>query len=234
MSDTVMGLDVADTLCYQLGDYAIGRYLAAFLAKDRHLRRHAEGRKSGARLSGGHFIVYLAAHFGLVRDEELRSLSMITRELPMIDLHKLVRLNICMRLGDTWAWVSLGPDRQSNATVGAPEAARDALAVDEEDVHELRQSIVGLRRDVDRLITDQGRFATWIVSCMTQLMDASGHTYQAFNNTLVGDLLTYLYHDVMIRLCMMKISLADAIRCITGFGIWHIDYLYRPCCKEID
>nr|GEZ56918.1 hypothetical protein [Tanacetum cinerariifolium] len=117
MSDTVMGLDVADTLCYQL--------------EDRHIRRHAEGRKSGARLSGGHFIVYLAAHFGLVRDEELRSLSMITCELLMIDLHKLVRLNICMRLCDTWAWVSLGLDMQSNATASAPEAVRDALAVDE-------------------------------------------------------------------------------------------------------
>ncbi|GJS15969.1 hypothetical protein Tco_0410441 [Tanacetum coccineum] len=56
----------------------------------------------------------------------------------------------------------------------------------EEDVHELRQSIVGLRGDVDRSITEQSRFATRMVSCMTQLMDARGHTYQAFDNTLVG------------------------------------------------
>ncbi|GJX32211.1 DUF4219 domain-containing protein [Tanacetum coccineum] len=27
---------------------------------------------------------------------------------------------------------------------------------------------------------------------------------------------------------------ADAIRRILGFGIWRIDYPYRPCCKEID
>nr|GFA27859.1 hypothetical protein [Tanacetum cinerariifolium] len=53
-------------------------------------------------------------------------------------------------------------------------------------VHELRQIIVGLRGDVDRSITDQGRFTTWMVSCMTQLMDASGRTYQAFDSTLVG------------------------------------------------
>ncbi|GJV57606.1 hypothetical protein Tco_1458611 [Tanacetum coccineum] len=55
----------------------------------------------------------------------------------------------------------------------------------EEELYELWRSIMGLRGDVDRSITDQGRFTTWMVSCMTQLMDASGHT-QAFNNTLVG------------------------------------------------
>ncbi|GJW69313.1 hypothetical protein Tco_0123737 [Tanacetum coccineum] len=37
-----------------------------------YLFRHAEGRKSGARLSGGHFIVHLVDHFGLVSDEVLR------------------------------------------------------------------------------------------------------------------------------------------------------------------
>ncbi|GJV56753.1 hypothetical protein Tco_1457758 [Tanacetum coccineum] len=55
-----------------------------------------------------------------------------------------------------------------------------------EEVHELRQSIVGLRGVVDKSITDQSRFDTWMTSCMTQLMDASGRTYQAFDNTLVG------------------------------------------------
>ncbi|GKA78176.1 hypothetical protein Tco_0784713 [Tanacetum coccineum] len=40
-----------------------------------YLLRHAEGRKSGARLSRGHFIGYLTAHFGLVSDEGLRGLG---------------------------------------------------------------------------------------------------------------------------------------------------------------
>ncbi|GKD28586.1 hypothetical protein Tco_1239364 [Tanacetum coccineum] len=56
----------------------------------------------------------------------------------------------------------------------------------EDEVQELRRSIVRLQGDVDRSITDQGRFTTWMVSCMTQLVDASGHTYQAFHSTLVG------------------------------------------------
>ncbi|GJX45008.1 hypothetical protein Tco_0261684 [Tanacetum coccineum] len=63
-----------------------------------YLFRHAEGRKSGARLSGGYFIRRLPAYFGLVSDDGLRA----TR-----------------------------PERQPDAMAGAPEAARDALAVDE-------------------------------------------------------------------------------------------------------
>ncbi|GKE88491.1 hypothetical protein Tco_1565966, partial [Tanacetum coccineum] len=46
---------------------------------EKYLFRHAEGRKSGARLSEGHFIGRLAAHFGLVSDEGLRGLSIIAR-----------------------------------------------------------------------------------------------------------------------------------------------------------
>ncbi|GJZ15601.1 hypothetical protein Tco_0551278 [Tanacetum coccineum] len=84
MSDTEMVLDVADTLCFQLGG------ARSFLVGDRHLRRHAEGRKSGFRLFRGHFIGCLAAYFGLVSDEGLMGLLVITCELPMIDLHELV------------------------------------------------------------------------------------------------------------------------------------------------
>ncbi|GJS56008.1 hypothetical protein Tco_0629370 [Tanacetum coccineum] len=57
--------------------------------------QHANGRKSGARLSGGHFIGRLAMHFGLVSDEGLRGLQVVTQELLLIVLHKLVKLNIC-------------------------------------------------------------------------------------------------------------------------------------------
>ncbi|GKA82262.1 hypothetical protein Tco_0789010 [Tanacetum coccineum] len=97
MSDTEMGLDVADTLCFQLGGVR---------RKDRGRRRHAEGRKSGARLSGGHFI-------------------------GLIDLHELARLNICGRFGNTWAWVAPSPDRQQDAAVGAYEADEAGPIADE-------------------------------------------------------------------------------------------------------
>ncbi|GKD73152.1 hypothetical protein Tco_1331434 [Tanacetum coccineum] len=67
-----------------------------------YLFHHAEGRKSRARLSGGHFIGRLAAHFGLVGDQGLRGLFVVVSELPVIDLHELVRLNICARMLLSW------------------------------------------------------------------------------------------------------------------------------------
>ncbi|GKC67310.1 hypothetical protein Tco_1099908 [Tanacetum coccineum] len=76
-----------------------------------YLFRHAEGRKSGARLSGGHFIGRLAHHFGLVSDDGLRGLSVVARELSLIEMGELVKLNICMEIGDDWAWVAPGPAR---------------------------------------------------------------------------------------------------------------------------
>ncbi|GKE93155.1 hypothetical protein Tco_1574250, partial [Tanacetum coccineum] len=70
-----------------------------------YLFRHAKGRKSCAKLSKGHFIGRLAYHFGLVSNDGLRGLSVLTRELPLIDMGELVKLNICMEIGDDWAWV---------------------------------------------------------------------------------------------------------------------------------
>ncbi|GKA22239.1 hypothetical protein Tco_0708201 [Tanacetum coccineum] len=184
MSDTVMDLDTANTLFFQLGgvrrsmswrqfilalglhteqEMAEGGFGAYWAGSDRlipdkgdlsrgqapekvtgvdlfylrsmdrgtvnvphllsqYLFRFAEGRKSGARLSGGHFIGRLATHFGLVSNEGLRGLQVVTREFPLIDLNELGRLHICSRYGDTWAWVAPGPERQQAAAAGAPEA----------------------------------------------------------------------------------------------------------------
>ncbi|GJR61054.1 hypothetical protein Tco_1503216 [Tanacetum coccineum] len=70
-------------------------------------------------------------HFGLVSDQGLRGLPVVTRELPLIDFHELERLNIYLKIGDTWAWVAPGPERLPDAAAGAPGAAEDAPAVDE-------------------------------------------------------------------------------------------------------
>ncbi|GJV69145.1 hypothetical protein Tco_1484654, partial [Tanacetum coccineum] len=169
MSDTE-GLDVADTLCFQLGgarrrmtwrqfilalglhteeemaEAGFGAYWGQALEKVtgvdlfylrsmdqgtanvpyllvQYLFRHAERRKSGARLSEGHFIRRLAAHFGLVSNQGLRGLSVVSSELPLIDLHELGRLNICLRFGDTWAWVAKTRRQQSSSTRAGTSAA---------------------------------------------------------------------------------------------------------------
>ncbi|GJW80823.1 hypothetical protein Tco_0144798 [Tanacetum coccineum] len=149
----------------------------------------------------------------------LRGLTVIAPKLPIIDMGKLVRLQICMEVNDTWAWVAIGSKRQPDAAAGAPAVAEDASAVDEGDqaisaimqapqqpppppagaqtmpqrLGRLEKEVQGLRRDVESLrglversMTDQGRFSTWMMSCMAQLMDASGLTYQAFDGSFRG------------------------------------------------
>ncbi|GKD30892.1 hypothetical protein Tco_1241670 [Tanacetum coccineum] len=144
--------------------------------------------KSGARLSRGHFIGRLTHHFGLVSDDGLRGLSVMTREIPLIDMGELVKLNICREIGDDWAWVAPRPEMQHVAAAGTPEAAEDAHAIDEgaQAVPGLRQDVRSLRGLMERSMTNQGRFSTWMISYMAQLMEASGQTYQAFNGTFQG------------------------------------------------
>nr|GEX03157.1 hypothetical protein [Tanacetum cinerariifolium] len=145
----------------------------------RYLRRFVAGRKSEAQISGGQFVARLAKLFGLLTAEVLRGLTVIAPELSIIDMGELVRLIICEQLDGTWAWVALGLERQPDAADGAPEAVEDA-PVDDQEVQGFHRDVRSLRGLVERSMTDQGRFSTWMISCMVQLMDASGLTYQAF------------------------------------------------------
>ncbi|GKF44572.1 hypothetical protein Tco_0131124, partial [Tanacetum coccineum] len=99
--------DPVRRLCHRMIACSITANVSYLLAQ--YLFRHAKGRKSQARLSGGHFIGCLAAHFGLVSDEGLKDLSIVARELL----------------------VASGPERRQAATAGTPRAAKDALAADE-------------------------------------------------------------------------------------------------------
>ncbi|GKC10146.1 hypothetical protein Tco_1001756, partial [Tanacetum coccineum] len=144
-------------LCHKMIECSIsGRGQGA----KKYLFRHAEGRKSGARLSRGHFIGHLTAHFSL-----------------------LARLNICLRFGDTWAWVAQGPKRQQPAVAGAPGAADDALAADE------GAQAVAAPMQAPQPQPHAPQYQTMsqrIKRLKEELIDASGHTYQAFDSTLVG------------------------------------------------
>ncbi|GJR50658.1 hypothetical protein Tco_1401179 [Tanacetum coccineum] len=71
-------------------------------------------------------------HFGLLTEERLKGLTMIIRDLPMIDIAELVRLQICEELDDTWAWGCPGDlRRQQVPAAGAPEFTEGAPNVDE-------------------------------------------------------------------------------------------------------
>ncbi|GJT53657.1 hypothetical protein Tco_0988711 [Tanacetum coccineum] len=99
----------------------------------RYLRLFTTGRKSGAHIFGGQFVARLAEHFGLMNADILGRLTVIVPELPVIDMTELVRLQICVELDDTWAWVAMGPERQPDTKASAPVDAKDAPIVDEGD-----------------------------------------------------------------------------------------------------
>ncbi|GKA43705.1 hypothetical protein Tco_0736429 [Tanacetum coccineum] len=185
--EKVTGIDLFYLRSMDRGTTNVPHLLAQYLF------RHTEGKKSRARMSGGHFIRHLAMHFGL-----------------------LGRLNICTRYDDTWAWVAHGPERQHGAAAGAYEADEAGLAAEEgaqeipvpvpaptpaqrveEEVHDLRRDVVGLRGVVESFTTEQSRVSTWLITCMIQLMDASGQTYQPFDSTLVGS--SWLSFQMCVR-----------------------------------
>ncbi|GJW21375.1 hypothetical protein Tco_0031997 [Tanacetum coccineum] len=150
-----------------------------------YLFRHAKGRKSGARLSGGHFIGRLAMHFRLVSDEGLRGLQ--------------VRWH--MGLG------SPGPERQQGAAAGAHEADEAGPAA-KEGAQEISvptpapapaQAPPLAPQPRTIFTTEQSRVSTWLITCMTQLMDTSGQTYQPFDNTLIGSLHLSFQRHVRLR-----------------------------------
>ncbi|GJX63527.1 hypothetical protein Tco_0296427 [Tanacetum coccineum] len=165
------------------------------------IQRFAAGRKCGALISGGQYVARLAKHFRILTDERLQGLTVIMRELPVIDMAELVRLQICEEIDETWAWVALGPERQPNATAGAPGAADDALVVDEgdqavpapvqaplpppaaartmpprmakleEDVHEICGALAEQPKMIGAMARDFSRFTVWAVSGIAQLLD---------------------------------------------------------------
>nr|GEU35469.1 hypothetical protein [Tanacetum cinerariifolium] len=126
------------------------------------------------------------------RDEGLIGLTVIARELPVIDMDELVTLRICDRLYDTRAWVAPSPERQQVAVAEAPEGVEGASIVDEgrmtrleEEVHGLRESLDEQHEVMDAMARDFSRFTVWAASGISQLLDLSRATYTRYSKTHV-------------------------------------------------
>ncbi|GKB15273.1 hypothetical protein Tco_0849196, partial [Tanacetum coccineum] len=159
----------------------------------RYLRRFAAWRKSRANISGGQFIARLAGHFGLLTAEILGGLTVISPELLIINMGEMVRLQIfaedapAVDQGDQAVPVPVhAPQQPPPPPPTAAQTIPQRLRRLEEEVQGLRRDVRSLRGLVKGSMTDQGRFSTWMMSCMAQLMDASGLTYQAFDGTFRG------------------------------------------------
>ncbi|GJZ92567.1 hypothetical protein Tco_0664632 [Tanacetum coccineum] len=157
MSDTEMGLDVADTLCFQLGGQEMVK--AGF----------------GAYWDGSNRLI---PDKGDLRDYWIE--ISFDRDF----------LGLARSYGDICTSSLGGRSRDSSTSTGTSTTSTRTMSQRiervEEEMHDLRRDVVGLRGVVESFTTKQSRVSTWLITCMTQLMDASGLTYQAFDSTLVG------------------------------------------------
>ncbi|GKC83543.1 hypothetical protein Tco_1139260 [Tanacetum coccineum] len=137
-----------------------------------YLFRNAEGRKSGARFLGGHFIVRLAMHFRLAAaagaheaNEASPAADEGAQEIP-----------------------APAPAQGPLPPLPAPPPRTMSRRIEriEKEMRDLRHDVRGLQGVVESFTIKQSRVSTWLITCMTQLIDASGLTYQAFDSTLVG------------------------------------------------
>ncbi|GKA24909.1 hypothetical protein Tco_0710942 [Tanacetum coccineum] len=124
------------------------RLITTFLREVMHLRRHAEGRKQGVRMSGGQFTSF--------------------RDLTVIDMDELARLHICKRLGDTWAWVACecglraaGVAPQAHSAARGPRTMPQRMSRLEDEVYGLRESLGEQREVLSRMSRDFARLTTW-------------------------------------------------------------------------
>ncbi|GJW31942.1 hypothetical protein Tco_0051974 [Tanacetum coccineum] len=75
---------------------------------------------------------------------------------------ELVRLQIYEDINDTWAYITLGLERQPDAAVGAPGAAKSAPVVDEEeDVHEIHGELAEQHEVIGSMVRDMSKFTVW-------------------------------------------------------------------------
>ncbi|GKE11756.1 hypothetical protein Tco_1415307 [Tanacetum coccineum] len=99
------------------------------------------------------FFTRLAEHFGLLTEDRPQGLMMIVRDLPFIDMTKLVRLY------SSTLQAPLPPP----PTAKLAQTMAQRLARVEEDLHEIRGALGEQRHILDSMARNFSRFSTWTV-----------------------------------------------------------------------
>ncbi|GJV13251.1 reverse transcriptase domain-containing protein [Tanacetum coccineum] len=207
--EAILDLDMPGALQFHLG--GVRRHMSwresLFWLWDYIQQRRC--RQLGAMISGGQYVAGLAEHFGLLTEERLQGLTVISPALPIINMAELVRLQLCIELGDTWAWVPTGPARQEGCAGGVAEEAPVAPEggdgdeeipqavpppprtqgerIDrlEEEVHGVREALQGQREVMDSMARDFSRFSTLTVTSLARMMDRAGVPYTRYSESPV-------------------------------------------------
>ncbi|GKA52706.1 hypothetical protein Tco_0746021 [Tanacetum coccineum] len=185
----------------------------------RYLRRFAAGRKSGALISGVQFVARLAEHFRLLAEERLQGLTVTAPALFIIDMAELVRLQIRVEFGDTWAWVPAGPARLEGDTRGVAKEAPVALGGGDED-EEMPQA--DQREVLDSMARDFSRFTTWTITSLSRMMDRADVTYTRYSESPVE------YQRLSVRRKTFDLFMHDRTKTGSKFSTIVHEYVMEP------
>ncbi|GKD98133.1 hypothetical protein Tco_1382030, partial [Tanacetum coccineum] len=117
----------------------------------------------------------------LVTDEGLIGLSVIARELPVIDMDELGTEG-APTIDEA---VQAVPAPQPNPATAPTRTMPQRISRLEEEVHGLRERERELGEQCEVLDTinqDFSRFTTWTVGRLSQLLDASGMSYTSYGD----------------------------------------------------
>ncbi|GJU63239.1 hypothetical protein Tco_1245074 [Tanacetum coccineum] len=150
----LMGMDVGSSNI----PYLLARYLRLF----------AKGRKRGAMIFGGQFVARLAEHFGLLTEERLQGLMVVTAGTPVMTEDALVV--------DEGAPTVPAPVQapQAPPAAGPTSTITQRLGRLKEDVHGLRGALGEQKEVLDNMACDFSQFTTWMVIGLSRMMDQAG------------------------------------------------------------
>ncbi|GJS47942.1 hypothetical protein Tco_0598063 [Tanacetum coccineum] len=133
----------------------------------------------------------IGRHFWVITEQTLQTLTVEVHGLTIIDIEELIKLRIYKRVLDVVSWVAVGPQRQQVGAAGEaaqvdPEAPQDADRSQrvEEEVYQMRQGLCQQSEMIKRLTTKHARYSSWMIDCMTELMEQRGMMFMRFDGTL--------------------------------------------------
>ncbi|GKE07415.1 hypothetical protein Tco_1399433 [Tanacetum coccineum] len=146
----------------------------------RYLRLFAAGRKRGALISGGQFVARLAKHFGLLLEERLRGLTIISPALPVIDMAELPDaaagtpgVSQDAPVVDEGGQVDPTPVQAPPPPPASAKTMPQRMARLEDDVYEIHGELAEQRKVIGAMAKDFSRFTVWAASGIAQLLDSA-------------------------------------------------------------
>ncbi|GJW84963.1 retrovirus-related pol polyprotein from transposon TNT 1-94, partial [Tanacetum coccineum] len=131
------------------------------LRRPRYLRLFDSRRKQEAMISGGQFVARLAKHFGLLTKERLQGLTVIVRDLPVIDMAK--EEGDAREVTDEALVAPGGGDEDEEMPQAVPPPPRtqgERIARLEEELHGIRKALQVQKEVLDSMAHDSSRTKT--------------------------------------------------------------------------